>query len=550
MRLKTWAFREWVPCVSALVALAIASLLPVAAQEVRPQAVHAEPPQATSKPESARTGERTPSLPPDSVTRHVVELPGRTLAFTATAGSLPLTNGQGRLLAELAYIAYALSDADPLPRPVTFAFNGGPGSASAWLHLGALGPWRLPMTGETASPSAAPALVPNAETWLDFTDLVLIDPIGTGYSRIANGVEAREGESPRGSGGANGNRENGGRRYFWSVDGDVESISDFMLKWLQKSGRIASPKMLVGESYGGFRAPKIAQTLQTRHGVGLNAVVLVSPVLDFAGRRGGRTPASYASLLPSLAAAALERQGQTPTRTALTAAESYARAEYLTDLMRGPRDRAAVARVVAKVAQFTGLPERIVRHYGGRIDGRAYNRETNRPDGKVASMYDASVTGFDPDPTEPEGRFNDPFTAGLNAPMTGAMLDLYRTKLNWHPDGRYLKSNWEANRSWIWGNSPVPPESVTELKSVLALDPRLRVLVAHGFTDLVTPYMGSELILDQIPDYGGEERLASVVYPGGHMFYSRDASRRAFREDALKLLERSLGNGPAPRVAP
>jgi carboxypeptidase C (cathepsin A) len=130
------------------------------------------------------------------------------------------------------------------------------------------------------------------------------------------------------------------------------------------------------------------------------------------------------------------------------------------------------------------------------------------------------------------------------------MLDLYRTKLNWHPDGRYLKSNWEANRNWIWGNSPAPPESVTELKSVLALDPRLRVLVAHGFTDFVTPYMGSELILDQIPDYGGEERLASVVYPGGHMFYSRDASRRAFREEALKLLERSLGNEPAPKVAP
>jgi carboxypeptidase C (cathepsin A) len=549
MRLKSWAFRGWVPSVSALVALALASLLPVAAQEVRPQAVPAEPSRA-SKPDPAHASDRTRSLPPDAVSRHVVELPGRALTFTATAGSLPITNSQGRVLAEMAYIAYALRDADPTQRPVTFAFNGGPGSASAWLHLGALGPWRLPMNGETASPSSAPALVPNSETWLDFTDLVLIDPVGTGYSHIVTNGDSGEGASARGAGSGNGNREDGGRRYFWSVDGDVESISDFVLKWLQKSGRIASPKMLVGESYGGFRAPKIAHTLQTRHGVGLNAVVLVSPVLDFAGRRGGRTPARYASLLPSLAAASLERQGLTPTRAALAAAESYARAEYLTDLMRGPRDRAAVARVVAKVTQFTGLPEQVVRHYGGRIDGRTFNRETNRPDGKVASMYDASVTGFDPDPTAPDARFEDPFTAALNAPMTGAMLDLYRTKLNWHPDGRYLKSNWEANRNWIWGNSPVPPESVTELKAVLALDPRLRVLVAHGFTDFVTPYMASELILDQVPDYGGEERLASVVYPGGHMFYSRDASRRAFREDALRLLERSLGNGSAQKVAP
>jgi carboxypeptidase C (cathepsin A) len=546
MRRKTWAFRSWAPCVWAVVSVALSSPPPVAAHDIRLQAAASELPRAV-RTGDAQSGDRGRALPADAVTRHAVELPRTTLHFTATAAALPITNGEGRVLAEMAYIAYTLKDTDPLQRPVTFAFNGGPGSASAWLHLGALGPWRLPMNGETTSPSAAPALVSNAETWLNFTDLVFIDPVGTGYSRIVTGGPggAESGDKARGAGGAN-----GGRRYFWSVDGDVESISEFMLKWLQKFGRIASPKMLVGESYGGFRAPKIAHTLQTRHGVGLSAIVLVSPVLDFAGRRGGRTPARYVSLLPSLAAAALEKRGQTPTRTALAEAENYARAEYLTDLMRGPRDKAAVARVVAKVAQFTGLPERIVRHYGGRIDGQTYNREANRPEGKVASMYDATITGFDPDPTAHDSRFNDPFTAALNAPLTGAMLDLYRVKLDWQPDGRYLKSNWEANRNWIWGNSPTPPESVTELKSVLALDTRLRVLVAHGFTDLVTPYMGSELILDQIPDYGGEERLVSVVYPGGHMFYSRDASRRAFREDALKLLELSLGSSPAQKMAP
>jgi carboxypeptidase C (cathepsin A) len=277
--------------------------------------------------------------------------------------------------------------------------------------------------------------------------------------------------------------------------------------------------------------------------------VLVSPVLDFAGRRGGRKLTSYVTLLPSLAAAALERRGQTPTREALAAAENYARVEYLPDLMRGPRDKAAVDRIVAKVADLTGLPKPIVRRYGGRIDGHTYNREANRPHGKVASMYDASITDIDPDASPPNPRRGDPFLSALNAPLTGAMLDLYEAKLNWRPDGRYLKSNWEANRNWIWGNSPVPPESVTELKSMLALDSRLRVLVAHGFTDFVTPYLASELILDQIPDYGGEERLASAVYPGGHMFYSRDASRRAFREDALKLLERSVGGAPAPKMA-
>jgi carboxypeptidase C (cathepsin A) len=566
MRRTTWAFRSWAPCIWAIAAFAFASHPPVAAQDVRPEAVPSEQAREIRRGEEQARQERhrqveiaaDPSgrsdrahrLPPDAVTRHTVEVPRRTLHFTATPGALPITNGQGRVLAEMAYIAYALNGADPLQRPVTFAFNGGPGSASAWLHLGGLGPWRLPMNGQASSPSTAPSLVPNEETWLDFTDLVFIDPVGTGYSRVVKSGEPAEAGASGGNGSANGSRESGGTRYFWSVDGDIESISDFMLNWLQKYGRIASPKILVGESYGGFRAPKIAQTLQTRHGVGLNAIVLVSPVLDFAGRRGGRTPLSYVSLLPSLAAAAIEKRGQTPTRAALAAAEDYARGEYLTDLMRGARGKAAVDRVVAKVAQFTGLPDPIVRRYGGRIDGQTYNRETNRPEGKVASMYDASITGFDPDPTAPNPRFNDPFTAALNAPMSSAMLDLYRTKLNWRPEGRYLKSNWEANRNWIWGNSPVPPESVTELRSVLALDPRLRVLVAHGFTDLVTPYLASELILDQIPDYGGEERLGTVVYPGGHMFYSRDSSRRAFREDVLKLIERSIGGAPAQKMAP
>jgi carboxypeptidase C (cathepsin A) len=525
---------------AALTVLAFLDAAPLPAQEAPARKGQGAPVRFERGADEQRPARPVRSLPPDQTTQHTLELPGRTLKFAATAGSIPLSNGDGRLLAEMAYIAYTLADGEPRARPVTFAFNGGPGAASAWLHLGVLGPWRLPLEPAAAAPSAPSALAPNAETWLDFTDLVMIDPIGTGYSLIARPPEGgpEGGERwNRASGVRSGaaSREEGGARYFWSVGGDVESISDFIRIWLQKHGRTGSPKFLVGESYGGFRGPKIAHLLQTRHGVGLSGLVLVSPVLDFTARRGGYVPMAPVVLLPSLAAAASERKGLVPTRAANREAEVYARGEYLADLMRGPRDAAALDRMVTRVAALTGLPEPVVRRLGGRVDAGTYNRELNRPRGQTASAYDASVTGFDPDPTAPVSRASDPFTSALAAPLTSAMVELYATRLGWQPEGRYRISNMDAHGAWIWGNSPSSPEAVSDLKSALALDPRLKVLVAHGFTDLVTPYLASELILDQLPVYGDLGRVASAVYPGGHMFYSREVSRKAFRADALRL---------------
>ncbi|MGZ3352062.1 MAG: S10 family serine carboxypeptidase-like protein, partial [Xanthobacteraceae bacterium] len=177
-------------------------------------------------------------LPPDSTTKQTLALPGRTLAFTATAGSIRLFDGKGEPQADIAYTGYQLDGADPATRPVTFLFNGGPGAASAYLQLGAAGPWRLAIDGDAAIPSASPDLQPNAETWLDFTDLVFIDPVGTGYSRfVATGDDVR--------------------KRFFSIDGDVASIALTIRRWLEKSGRLLSPKFVAGESYGGIRGPKI-----------------------------------------------------------------------------------------------------------------------------------------------------------------------------------------------------------------------------------------------------------------------------------------------------
>lgn len=498
-------------------------------------------PTASLNAQEAKPAEVVASLPPDVVTEHTLTLPDRTLRFNATAGSLPITNSKGEVLAEMGFVAYTLAGMPASQRPVTFALNGGPGSASAWLHIGTLGPWRIRMEEAAETPSAPAPLLPNAETWLDFTDLVFIDPVGTGYSRIKNDSDKNDAEEKkRRKEGREGSRDEGGPSYFWSISGDVDSISEFIQKWVYKNERLASPKLLVGESYGGFRGPKLARDLFSEKGIALNALILISPVLDFGGRRKSNPPLAYVSLLPSLAAAEMERRGEEVSRERLKSVEEYARGDYLEDLMRGPRDPAALQRVVSRVAEFTGLPEAVVKRHGGRISGRVYSDEVNRPNGMVASMYDASIRGLDPDPTSSRSSYRDPFTTALNAPMTTAMLELYRSKLNYRTDRPYVKLSNSVNRSWIWGNSPNPPESVGDLKEALALDQGLRVLVMHGYTDLVTPYFASELVLDELPGYGEGQRVGSIVYPGGHMFYSRDQSRKALREDAFNLVERII----------
>ncbi len=523
-----------VAVIATLVLSATAQDAPTKQQQRRGNTTASDQPDAATRPAPASR-----QLPADQTTSHTLDVAGRTLKFQATAGSIALLGPEGRIFGEMAYVAYRLDTPDPVKRPIAFAFNGGPGSASAWVHIGGFGPWRLPMDGAALSPSALPVLVPNAETWLDFTDLVFIDPIGTGYSRI--GRASASGEAGGASGGAS---EQGARRYY-SVSGDAESVAEMIAKWLVKYGRLASPKLLVGESYGGIRAPKVASLLQTSYGVGVNAMLLVSPVMDFGLFRGPRHhPTPFMNILPTIAALTLEANGSVPTsRTALADVEAYARGAYLADLMKGPRDVAAQDRLAKRVAALSGLPEATVRRYGARLDEATYIRETHQPLGKRASGYDATVTGHDPDPTAYSPAYDDPFAGALAAPMKSAMLDLY-ARLGWKTDLTYNILSSEVNRSWSWGGSASSPESFTQLRAALALDSRLRVLVTHGFADLRTPYFASALLLEQLPPMA-EGRVSLQVYPGGHMHYSREGSRIALMKDARKLLDDVIAADPS-----
>lgn len=455
---------------------------------------------------------------PDPVTpRHEIVVDGEPLAFAATAGVLTLTGSSGEEEADIAYVAYLRDDpseesADPARRPVTFVVNGGPGAASAYLHLGALGPWTIGFGEDVIVPSATPTLVENPDTWLAFTDLVFVDPVGTGYSRLVAPSDRT-------------------RNRYLSVSGDIAALADFVFRWSVENGRAASPKAAVGESYGGFRMPLLADTLTSDRGMALSALVLVSPVLDFAWISPADTNLmGRVALLPSLAAAALDKAGEA-SRGALAEVEAYATGAYVSDLLAGLSDAAAVDRVVTRLAELTGLPEDLVRRQAGRVDARLLARELWRAEGRVGSLYDTGVTTPDPAPTRVAPRWRDPVLDALTAPLTAAALTLYREKLAWVPERQWVLLNGGVSGAWDYGSARSAPEALDELAAAMALDESLDVVVAHGLTDLVTPYFASTLLLRQLPA-SLRARVVEETYPGGHMFYTRPASRAALAETA------------------
>ena len=263
------------------------------------------------------------------------------------------------------------------------------------------------------------------------------------------------------------------RKQFWSVDGDIDVLATFMRKWIEKNGRQASKKFIAGESYGGFRAPKLAaqaQRARRRRSAGWS---WCRAVLDFGWRGNGRhSPLGWVARLPSMAAAA--REAKAPfDREALREVERYAAGDYLQDLLRGERDSAAVERISARVAQLTGLDPALVRRLAGRIDTRTFMRERNRDRGLIASMYDATVTGIDPDPHVGVARITTTrCSPASRAPLSSAMTDLYARVLNWRVEEPYQLLNGRVNSRWDWGGGRATHEIVGDLRSVLAADPR------------------------------------------------------------------------------
>ncbi len=456
-----------------------------------------------------------PAFPPDAHVRQTLRLGGRELAYTTTVGALPVRDDKGKITAQVVFTAYTVEGGSPADRPVTFAFNGGPGAASVYLNLGAIGPKRVAFGAAGDSPSDPPRLIDNDGTWLDFTDLVFIDPVGTGFSRSLVDDEAT-------------------KKAFWATKPDIEYLSRIVYDWLLKNGRMASPKFIAGESYGGFRGPRLADYLQTQMGVGVRGVVLVSPYLDSAqGFDPALSPLPFVITLPSMAAASLERKGAL-TPEAMAAVEAYARGDYAVDLMKGRTDPAARGRMEAKIVALTGLDPNFVHRSGGRIETQAFLREVFRDQGKLGSRYDSNVTQDDPFPFAPEQRTGDPILGSIVAPTTSAMVDFVTRIVGWKVDGRYNALSETVSRGWNGGHED-EVESVTALRESVARDPKMKVLIVHGWDDLSCPYFASVLIVDQLPETIDPGRVRVREYPGGHMFYSRPDSRLALRRDVMAL---------------
>ncbi|MGA8027467.1 MAG: peptidase S10 [Bryobacteraceae bacterium] len=484
-------------------------LIPVLhAQEAKPDA-KPETPAAVKFP-------LPPSLPADAHVAQTIQLDGKPINYTATVGTLQVKNAEGKATGEVVFTSYIVEGPN---RPVTFAFNGGPGAASVYLNLGAIGPKRVAFGAAGQSPSDPATLTDNPGTWLDFTDLVFIDPIGTGFSRTL--VSADE-----------------TKKLFYGPDQDIAYLSQIVYDWLVKNHRLESRKYIVGESYGGYRGPRLTQYLQSRIGVAINGLVLVSPALAPNGGSADLSPIPWMLTLPSIVAANYERQDKLTAENMAPVIE-YTRGEYATDLLKGASDPEATPRIVKKVTELTGLDPTFVKQAGGRLETQAFLREEFRETGKLGSRYDPNVTAFDPFPFDPNQRTNDPILLSIIAPTTTAMVDFVTRTVGWKTDARYNALSYEVSQMWERGDKGAFGEeaaSATDLRVAVATDPKLRVLIAHGWADLSCPFMGSVLTVSQIPVMGDPTRVQVHMYPGGHMYYSRAASSLALRKDVIAMV--------------
>ena len=458
-------------------------------------------------------------LPEPSVTSHTLRLGERALAYHATAGTLPLRDAKGERTAEIFHVSYVAEAGGP-ERPITFLFNGGPGAASAFLLLGGIGP-RMVAFGPDGGFLPPPArLVDNPDSWLAFTDLVFVDPVGTGYSRAAG-----EGEDVE--------------RRFYGVDQDASAMGAFIRLYLAREGRTLSPVYLAGESYGGFRAALLARRLQDESGIAVSGAVLISPVLEFSLLRGeAHLLAPWLVALPSMAAVHLERRGTAADQiaTRLDEVERWVRHDYLLALAQGP-DRLPAA-VLARLADLTGLPADLIGRSQGRITVSRFIKEYDRAAGRVLSRYDGLISGPDPNPASSVAHGPDPVLARAEPAWTAAFVAHVRGELGYATDITYRLLNEDLAGRWDYGTSSTRQGyagALDELQAARAVVPAMGVLVAHGRTDLVTPYFASRYLLDQLPQLAGAVPIRLAVYAGGHMMYTVPESRRELARNAAQL---------------
>lgn len=462
-------------------------------------------------------------LPADSVTDHILRIKTQDLAYRATAGTLDLFGQDGAPSAKIFYTAYVARNRQP-GRPLTFAFNGGPGAASAYLHLGLVGP-RILDFGPGGHDGTSPTLVDNPDSWLEFTDLVLIDPVGTGWSRAANDSVASN---------------------FYGVGQDAESIAKAIALYVNHNDRMASPKYLLGESYGGFRAAKVASALKDGQGILVSGIIMLSPLIEGQLLFGAsQYPLGAALQLPSLAAAEMERRNTFSTK-AMEEAEAFAMSDYLVTLA-GPEPSGKTAiDFYARVSQLTGIPEAVVSRTRGFLTD-AYVKHSKGNEFEVVSPYDASFAVADPYPESDADRSSDPVLDGFTRAYGAALASYARHELGFRTEMTYTLLASDVNERWEWGRrgpnggTRAQVSATGNIRDLLSLIPSFRVLVAQGYSDAITPYGISKYVIDHLPSSLAAGRVGLKLYRGGHMFYTRPSSRQELSSDARAFVLAATG---------
>jgi len=462
---------------------------------------------------------------PPVVTHHQLSLNGKSLSYTATAGRLPIKRGDGKIEAEMFFVAYTLDGQDAGKRPLTFAFNGGPGSASVWLHMGALGPKRVVMQQNGFMPAAPYRTEDNPDTLLDRSDLVMVDAIATGYSRAANADLTHK---------------------YLGLKGDIQAFGEFIRLYLSRYERWDSPLFLLGESYGTTRAAGLAGYLAD-HGIAFNGITLLSMAVDFQTLEWNKSNdlpyyllvptfnmiAGYHRKLPPDLAQDMVKTREEVVRWSMN---DYALALSKGDSLAPDEHR----KIVDQLARYTGLRPDVVEAHDMRIDVPTFCRELLLDQKLIVGRLDGRFTSPKPD----DGPFYDPAGSAILPPYTSAFHHYLRTELNYQSDMPYRVFAFDEAvfQKWDWGNAAEGfPSTAGSLRSAMIKNPYMKVLVMEGFYDLATPFAAADWTMDHLnldPKY--RQAVSYATYGSGHMVYIDRAEHDKMKKDLVQFMEKCL----------
>ena len=453
---------------------------------------------------------------------NIVTIAGEPITYTAETGMLPILKADGTSRASIFYVAYTrMGITNPATRPVTFCFNGGPGSASVWLHLGALGPRRVKMNADGSLPAPPFSMVDNEYSPLNVSDLVFIDPVATGFSRAAKDHKEEE---------------------FFGDDSDLDSVGEFIRLWTTRHERWLSPKYLCGESYGVFRAAGLADTLKGHYGMYLNGMILVSGVLDFStisGDTGNDLP--YPLILPAFTAAAfyhhkLPSDLQADLGKALAESRSFARGEFTSDLEQGTAlSEEERGRAVSELARLTGLKPEVIKDNNLRVDEGVFRKQLLHDEGLILGAYDARLTGSDGDPASPYPDF-DPSSTAVMGPFSAAMNSYVRSELKFEDDLPYELL--AGVQPWNYGARNSYANASAKLADVMNENPYLNILVFGGRCDLVCPIDTIKHSLGHMPlAPARRNNIHYAEFDAGHMMYINLPDLQKMQRELTNFLE-------------